>query len=47
MATGIPGKVPFLGHLRCDERFSLDLGPGSVLIYAYTGKEDDPTNEKF
>ena len=47
MATGTPGKVPSPCHLRCDERFWLDLGPRAVLIYAYTGKEDDPTNEKF
>ncbi len=26
---------------------ALDLTPAIGLIYGYTGKEDDPTNEKF
>ena len=35
MAIGIPGER------------HLDLHPAAVLAYGYTGKEDDPANEKF
>ena len=35
MGIGIPGDV------------RLDPDPAVVLIYGYTGKEDDPANENF
>jgi hypothetical protein len=41
MAIGIPGEV------RCRQRLQLDLRPVVVLVYGYTGKEDDPADEKF
>ncbi len=41
MGIGIRGEVP------SNERLRLDLGPVVVLVYGYTGKEDDPANEKF
>jgi hypothetical protein len=41
MAIGIPGEIP--GR----QRLQLDLRPVVVLVYGYTGKEDDPADEKF
>jgi hypothetical protein len=41
MAIGIRGEVGSHQKLR------LDLGPVVVLVYGYTGKEDDPADEKF
>jgi hypothetical protein len=39
--------LAFLVKLVIVQKVSLDLAPGDVLIYGYTGKEDDPANEKF
>jgi hypothetical protein len=39
--------LAFLVKLVIVQKVLLDLAPGNVLLYGYTGKEDDPTNEKF
>jgi hypothetical protein len=39
--------LAFLVKLVIVQKVPLDLAPGNVLIYGYTGKEDDPANEKF